>query len=82
MGNDRNQNDPARWPDGVETHPADPSSYDAARQQLAQFQAPQLGNPPNGRVFVACFDGTWNDKDQDAVDTNVAEIHKEQGRPE
>lgn len=73
MGNDR-QDDPARWPDGVETYPAKLQSYATTRQQLARFQAPQLGGP-NGRVFVACFDGTWNDKDQDAVDTNVANIY-------
>lgn len=74
MGNDRND-DPGRWPDGVETYPTDLSSYDRARQQLAQFQAPQLGSPPNGRVFVANFDGSWNDKDKDEVPTNVAGIH-------
>lgn len=74
MGGNRNQDDPARWPDGVETYSANLQSYDAARQQLAQFKTPELGGP-NGRVFVACFDGTWNDKNQDAVKTNVAEIH-------
>jgi hypothetical protein len=79
MGNDHND-DPRRWPDGVETYPADLSSYDRARQQLAQFQAPQLASPPNGRVFVACFDGTWNDKDQDEVKTNVAEIYDQINR--
>jgi hypothetical protein len=76
MGNDHND-DPRRWPDGVETYPADVSRYDRARQQLAQFQAPQLASPPNGRVFVACFDGTWNDKDKFPGKTNVADIYEQ-----
>ncbi len=54
--------------------------YQKARAQLAQFQAPLLvGAPkPHGRVFVAAFDGTGNDKDKLPDEkTNVAEIYEQ-----
>ena len=69
--------------DGVGTYPADQArlrSYDTARDQLAQFQAPVLlhANNPHERVFVAAFDGTGNDKVGDPNHaTNVAKIHEQ-----
>ncbi len=68
MGSERNNN-LRRWPDGVDTQPASQEvleGYQKARTQLAQFQAPLLvgAAKPHGRVFVAAFDGTGNDKDK------------------
>ncbi|AVQ06847.1 TPA: DUF2235 domain-containing protein [Xanthomonas vasicola pv. zeae] len=54
----------------METFPAtaqDLAVYQQSRHALAQFQAPQLvsQNNPHTRLFVACFDGTGNDKYKD-----------------
>jgi len=69
--------------DGVSSYPATEQqmrTYPAARQALAQFQAPVLvhaGNP-HARLYVACFDGTGNDVNKDpAHATNVAKIYKQ-----
>ncbi|MBB5866300.1 DUF2235 domain-containing protein, partial [Xanthomonas sp. 3058] len=68
MANERN--DEKKWADGVETYPAtaqDLASYQKSRDALAQFQAPLLVSQqnPHTRLFVACFDGTGNDKNKD-----------------
>ncbi|OWF57272.1 phospholipase effector Tle1 domain-containing protein, partial [Xanthomonas vasicola] len=68
MGNERN--DTNTWADGVDTYPAtakDLAAYQQSRHALAQFQAPQLVSQtnPHSRLFVACFDGTGNDKYKD-----------------
>ncbi|UKR54097.1 DUF2235 domain-containing protein [Xanthomonas fragariae] len=52
------------------TYPAtarDLADYERSRQTLAQFQAPLLVSQqnPHTRLFVACFDGTGNDKYKD-----------------
>jgi hypothetical protein len=71
----------SRWPDGVEAYQADThalAGYEQARQQLAQFQAPILvsHDNPHSRMFVACFDGTGNDKSKLPDEaTNVANIY-------
>lgn len=85
MGSDRSD-DPRRWPDGVEVQPVAPevlADYRTARAQLSQFQAPILAGEsrPDGRVFVAAFDGTGNDKDQfPDTATNVADIYDQVDR--
>ncbi|WP_369943079.1 phospholipase effector Tle1 domain-containing protein [Xanthomonas medicagonis] len=66
-----NENKNAKtWADGVETYPAtaqDLATYEHNRHALAQFQAPLLVSQhnPHTRLFVACFDGTGNDKQKD-----------------
>ncbi|WP_307734321.1 XVIPCD domain-containing protein [Xanthomonas albilineans] len=62
--------DAKAWPDEVETYPAtaqDLAAYAHSRHALAQFQAPLLVSQqnPHTRLFVACFDGTGNDKHKD-----------------
>ncbi|WP_230596851.1 phospholipase effector Tle1 domain-containing protein, partial [Xanthomonas albilineans] len=64
------QTDPKKWPDAVEVYPAtaqDLAVYAHSRHELAQFQAPLLVSQqnPHTRLFVACFDGTGNDKHKD-----------------
>ncbi|WP_196298489.1 T6SS phospholipase effector Tle1-like catalytic domain-containing protein, partial [Xanthomonas albilineans] len=68
MGNEHT--DAKTWPDDVETYPAtaqDLATYAHSRHALAQFQAPLLVSQqsPHTRLFVACFDGTGNDKHKD-----------------
>ncbi|PPU91123.1 T6SS phospholipase effector Tle1-like catalytic domain-containing protein, partial [Xanthomonas albilineans] len=68
MGNEHP--DAKIWPDDVETYPAtaqDLATYAHSRHALAQFQAPLLVSQqnPHTRLFVACFDGTGNDKHKD-----------------
>jgi len=69
--------------DGVSTYPASQEkldSYQTARDQLAQFQAPVLihANNPHERVFIAAFDGTGNDMVNDPGHaTNVAKIQQQ-----
>lgn len=57
-------------------------SYADARQALSRFEAPILvhaGNP-HERLYVACFDGTGNDKLKDPNhETNVAKIDDQIG---
>ncbi|MET0288609.1 MAG: DUF2235 domain-containing protein [Pseudoxanthomonas sp.] len=66
--------------DGVSYYPASQAqldSYRSAEAELAQFQVPRLittGNP-NQKLFVASFDGTGNDVENDPLHaTNVAGI--------
>ncbi|WP_230595852.1 T6SS phospholipase effector Tle1-like catalytic domain-containing protein [Xanthomonas albilineans] len=64
------QTDPKKWPDGVEVYSAtaqDLAIYAHSRHELAEFQAPLLVSQqnPHTRLFVACFDGTGNDKHKD-----------------
>ena len=79
MANERN--DEMRWADGVETYPAtarDLAAYQQSRHALAQFQAPLLVSQQNSytRLFVACFDGTGNDKYKDPEHiTNIGILH-------
>lgn len=65
-------------PDGVDTFPADLNEYRAAREQLGRFGVPVLADGPHGRLWVACFDGTWNDREQfPEGKTNVAGIFEQ-----
>lgn len=83
MSSDSYDNDPQRWPDGVETYPAGDkvlAGYGHAREQLAQFSAPSLvgADKPHGRLFVACFDGTGNDKNKDPAHITNIGVFKNQ----
>lgn len=66
--------------DGVGVYPADPhdmETYELGRRALAQMPVPALhhANAPHERLFVAAFDGTWNDADRNPEHkTNVGEI--------
>ncbi|OWF61515.1 DUF2235 domain-containing protein, partial [Xanthomonas vasicola pv. vasculorum] len=79
MGNERH--DEKKWADGVETYPAtaqDLAAYQQSRHALTQFQAPLLVSQknPHTRLFVACFDGTGNDKYKDPEHiTNIGTLY-------
>ncbi len=66
--------------DGVSTYPADAhdiQTYSEASQALSEFHIPILLRDigPNDRLFVACFDGTGNDKNSNPEHaTNIAHI--------
>lgn len=69
--------------DGVSTRPAtaaELAGFDRAEEVLSQFRAPVLyrAEHPNERLFVACFDGTWNDMREDPEHTtNVGLIARQ-----
>jgi hypothetical protein len=63
-------------------YPADAARLQSAakaEQQLSQFQAPLFhrANDPHSRIFVACLDGTGNDKSNPRFgpETNVGRIN-------
>lgn len=66
--------------DDVSSYPAsaaDMQRYVGDRAALSHFQAPVLvhKNNPHEYLYVACFDGTGNDKNKDPVhETNVGKI--------
>lgn len=69
--------------DGVATYPADAhdlQAYRDAADQLSRLPAPQFlssGNP-HDRLYVAAFDGTWNDADRDPEHmTNVGLMRRQ-----
>lgn len=73
-----------RHPDGVETYPAtdaDLELFVEASYELARFDAPALlsSHHPQGRLYVAAFDGTGNSRVRDLPEnhTNVALIHEQ-----
>lgn len=68
--------------DGVSVYPADAhdmQTYLDAARRLADFPVPELvgRGSPRSRLFVACFDGTGNDKFGDPEHrTNIAHIYE------
>jgi Uncharacterized alpha/beta hydrolase domain (DUF2235) len=59
-----------KHPDGVNTDPADAhdmATYGISQQAMAKMPVPifQHAGNPHERIFVAAFDGTWNDADKD-----------------
>jgi hypothetical protein len=80
MGTDKRPTAIDGYPDDGAFYPADPQkllSYATASQDLSRFQAPILlhADNPHERLYVACFDGTGNDKFKDPQHaTNVAKI--------
>lgn len=69
--------------DGVPFYPADEKhlkTYTDASEALSRFKAPRLleSDKPHQRLFVAAFDGTGNDVNQDPLHaTNVAKIEQQ-----
>jgi len=69
-----------KHPDGVSTYPADAhdmATYGIAQAAMAQMPVPVFkhADNPYERLFVASFDGTWNDAEKDPQHlTNVGRI--------
>lgn len=69
--------------DGVSFYPADAhdmQTYVDAQQQLSQLKVPIFvhADKPHEKLFVACFDGTGNDANNDPEHaTGVARIHEQ-----
>jgi hypothetical protein len=80
MGTDKPKSGKDGYADDGAFYPANPQklqSYAVASRDLSRFQAPILLHADNAheRLYVACFDGTGNDKYKDPQHaTNVAEI--------
>ncbi|WP_458072100.1 phospholipase effector Tle1 domain-containing protein [Rhodanobacter sp. BL-MT-08] len=80
MGGDKQKLDKDGYPSEGAFYPADPhrlQTYTDASQHLSGFQAPVLIHADNAheRLYLACFDGTGNDRTKDPVhSTNVAKI--------
>ena len=81
MSTPQDQQDRGRLPkDDVSSYPAsaaDMQRYVDDRGVLSHFQAPVLVHKdnPHERLYVACFDGTGNDKNKDPVhETNIGKI--------
>jgi hypothetical protein len=80
MGTDKPEVGKDGYADDGAFYPANPQklqTYSVASQDLSRFQAPILlhANKAQERLFVACFDGTGNDKYKDPQHaTNVAKI--------
>lgn len=69
-----------KHPDGVKTYQAkadDMATYGIAQTTMAKMPVPLLLNSdnPHERLFVASFDGTWNDAEKDPLHlTNVGQV--------
>lgn len=80
MGGDKQKTGKEGYPGDGAYYLADPQklqAYTDASRDLSRFQAPVLvhANDPHEKLYVACFDGTGNDRNKDAVhETNVAKI--------
>ncbi len=77
MSEDRKPHSHGKHTDGVSTYPADAhdmATYGIAQQAMAKMPVPifQDSNNPHDRLFIAAFDGTWNDAEKDPLHlTNV-----------
>lgn len=83
MSDDKKPHGHGKHPDGVSTYAADAhdmATYGVAQQAMAKMPVPvflHTGNP-HERIFVAAFDGTWNDADKDPQHlTNVGRIRNQ-----
>ncbi|MGH8105053.1 MAG: XVIPCD domain-containing protein [Arenimonas sp.] len=70
MSDDRKPHNHGKHADGVSTYPADAhdmATYDVAKQAMALMPVPifQHSGNPHERLFIAAFDGTWNDAEKD-----------------
>jgi hypothetical protein len=68
--------------DGSPARPATPQELallENAVTRIQQTEFPQvldLQSNPNQRLFHVSFEGTWNDRDQQPIDTNPAELQR------
>jgi hypothetical protein len=80
MSDERKPHSHGKHPDGVSTYPADAhdmATYGIAQEAMAKMPVPifQHAGNPHERIFIAAFDGTWNDADKDPEHkTNVGLI--------
>lgn len=83
MSDEQKPHSHGKHPDGVSTYPADAhdmATYGVAQAAMAKMQVPvfQHANNPHERLFVAGFDGTWNDAERDPQHlTNVGRIRNQ-----
>ncbi len=83
MSDEKKPHSHGKHPDGISTYAADEhdmATYGVAQQAMAKTPAPifqHVGNP-HERLFMAAFDGTWNDADKDPQHlTNVGLIRNQ-----
>lgn len=83
MSDDQKPHSHGKHPDGVSTYPADAhdmATYGVAQQAMSQMAVPifQRTDNPHDRIFIAAFDGTWNDADKDPLHlTNVGRVRNQ-----
>ncbi len=70
MSDEKKPHSHGKHPDGVNTYAADAhdmATYGIAQQAMAKMPVPifQHADNPHERIFVAAFDGTWNDAQND-----------------
>jgi hypothetical protein len=83
MSDEQEPHSHGRHPDGVNTYAADAhdkATYGVAQKAMAQMPVPifhHAGNP-HERIFIAAFDGTWNDAEKDPLHlTNVGHLRNQ-----
>ncbi len=83
MSDEKKPHSHGRHPDGVSAYAADAhdmATYSVAQQSMAKMPVPvfQHAGNPHERIFIAAFDGTWNDaiNDKDHL-TNVGLIKQQ-----
>ena len=83
MNDEKKPHSHGKHPDGVSTYAADAhdmATYGVAQQAMAKMPVPifQHAGNPHERIFIAAFDGTWNDaiNDKDHL-TNVGLIKQQ-----
>ena len=80
MSDEKKPHSHGKHPDGVSTYAADEhdmATYGIAQQAMAKMPVPtfQHANNSQERLFIAAFDGTWNDAEKDPQHlTNVGVI--------
>ena len=83
MSDDKKPHSHGKHPDGVSTYPADAhdmATYGVAQQAMANMPVPvfQHAGNPHERIFIAAFDGTWNDAINDPHHlTNVGRLRNQ-----
>ncbi|MEO6172515.1 MAG: DUF2235 domain-containing protein [Arenimonas sp.] len=83
MSDEQKLHNHGKHPDGVKTEPAnahDMATYGVAQAAMAKMPMPvfQHANNPHERLFIAAFDGTWNDAEKDPQHlTNVGQIRNQ-----
>ena len=83
MSDEQKPHSHGKHPDGVYTYAADAhdmATYGVAQQAMAKMPVPifQHASNPHERIFIAAFDGTWNDAEKDPLHlTNVGRVRNQ-----
>jgi len=83
MSDDKKPHSHGKHPDGVSTYPADAhdmATYGVAQQAMLKMPVPifQHAANPHERIFIAAFDGTWNDAINDPQHlTNIGRLRNQ-----